>query len=323
MKIIIHARGNSQIGIGNLSRSYELLSYLSKNHDVIGVFECDKNVYKKYENKNVLRSDNLINSVKLIKNFENSIYICDLIDPNKELSDNLKKNGVKKIIHFNGIEYGFEPDIIFIMNGFDYIFETKDIEVYKGFEYYIVGEEVVKNRKKNLTPIKKLENILICFGGADPAYYTEYFAEIINDKKYNYTIILGPAMSDERKIYIKSIKKENIRYIDNPLNIIELLLSSDLLVTLGGMITYEAMCLGIPASAVRWNNLEYVVKSFGEKNMIIDLENINDAYQNILNLEIDELNNTCKNAFNIVDGSALKNIKNILETILNKREYND
>ena len=183
MKIIIHARGNSQIGIGNLSRSYELLSYLSKNHDVIGVFECDKNVYKKYENKNVLRSDNLINSVKLIKNFENSIYICDLIDPNKELSDNLKKNGVKKIIHFNGIEYGFEPDIIFIMNGFDYIFETKDIEVYKGFEYYIVGEEVVKNRKKNLTPIKKLENILICFGGADPAYYTEYFAEIINDKK--------------------------------------------------------------------------------------------------------------------------------------------
>ncbi len=41
--------------------------------------------------------------------------------------------------------------------------------------------------------------------------------------------------------------------------------------------------------------------------MIIDLENINDAYQHILNLEIDELNNTCKNAFNIVDGSALKN----------------
>ncbi len=315
MKVIIHARGNSQIGIGNLSRSYELISYLSKYHDVIGIFECDKNLYKKYETNNIFHSDDLTSSLKLIKNYKNSIYICDLINADKKLSNYLKKIGIKKIIHFNGIEYGFEPDIIFIMNEFDYIFETNSIEVYRGFEYYIVGETVVKSRKREFTPLNTIKNILICFGGADPAFYTEYFAEVINDKKYNYTVILGPAMATDRKIYIKSIHKENIKYIDNPSNIKELLLSSDLLITLGGMITYEAMCLGVPASAVRWNQLEYVVKSFGEKNMISDLGNIENAYQNMLNLEINNINKIGQNAFTIIDGSALKNIEKVINKI--------
>lgn len=319
MKIIIHARGNSQIGIGNLSRSYELISYLSKYYDVIGIFECDKNLFKRYDTSNILHSNNLNNSLKLIKKCQYDIYICDLIDANKELSDTLKENGIKKIIHFNGLEYGFEPDIIFIMNNFDYTFETNNIDVYKGFKYYIIGNELVNNRKNNFMPIQKIQNILICFGGADPAFYTEYFTEVINDNRYNYTIVLGPAMSTDRKNYIKSIKKKNIKYIENPLNMIEHLLSNDLLVTLGGMITYEAMCLGIPASAVRWNNLEYVVKSFGEKSMISDLGNIENAYQNILNLEINKVNKISKNAFSIIDGSALKNIHIVIDEILENK----
>lgn len=316
MKIIVHARGNSQIGIGNLSRCYELISYLSKYHDVLGIFECNENIYKRYISSNILRSENLTTSVELIKNYQCVIYISDLIDPDKKLSDLLKNYGIKKIIHFNGLEYGFEPDILFIMNGFDYVFETYNSEVYKGFEYYIVGNDLVKYRKKKFTPIKYLKNILICFGGADPAFYTEHFAEIINDKKYNYTIILGPAMDTNRKNYIKKIKKDNIKYLDSPTNMVELLLMNDLLITLGGMITYEAMCLGVPASAVRWNYLEYVVKSFGEKRMISDLGNIEKAYENILNLEINEINKICENAFKIVNGSALKNIEKIITKTL-------
>ena len=96
---------------------------------------------------------------------------------------------------------------------------------------------------------------------------------------------------------------------------IELLLNSDLLITLGGMTTYEAMCLGVPASAVRWNYLEYIVKSFGEKNMITDLGNIDEAYENLLNIDIDKVNSICKNAYDIIDGSALKNIKKIIDSI--------
>ena len=314
--IIVHAKGNEEIGIGNLSRCFELIIYLSKRNEVIGIFECDEKLFERYKISNIIKSNSLAFSLKIIEKYKSVIYICDLIDANKQLSLELRKLSIKKILFFNDIKYGFEPNILFLTDGFDYPFQAKGVDVYRGFEYYIVGQNIIKNRKKNFKPITSLKNILICFGGADPAFYTEYFVKIINDNKNNYTIILGPAMNDNRKKYIKSIKKDNITYVDSPKNMVELLLSSDLLITLGGMITYEAMCLGIPACAVRWKYLEYIVKSFGEKQMVNDLGDINDAYQNMLDLNIQDLNKISENAYNIIDGSALRNIEKVIENNL-------
>ncbi len=313
--IIVHAKGNSQLGIGNLSRSYELIKYLSITKDVIGIFECDKNIFKRYSVNNIYRVDNLNKALELIKRYKSFIYISDLVSPQKELSFFLRENGAKQILHFNEINSGFEPDILFVTDSFDYEFFDNRFKIYRGFEYYIIGKEVIENRKKTLNHIKSIKNILICFGGADPAFFTEYFAKNINDSKYNYKIVLGPAMPKNRKENILTIKKENIEYIDSPKNMIKLLLNSDLLITLGGMTTYEAMCLGVPASAVRWNYLEYIVKSFGEKNMITDLGNIDEAYQNLLNLDLEKVNIICQNAYDIIDGSALKNIKKVINSI--------
>jgi spore coat polysaccharide biosynthesis predicted glycosyltransferase SpsG len=313
--IIVHAKGNSQLGIGNLSRSYELIRYLSVTKDIIGIFECDENIFKRYDVNNIYRVENLNESLELIAKYNSFIYISDLVSPQKELSSFLRENGVKKILHFNEVTSGFEPDILFVTDGFDYEFLDTRFKIYRGFEYYIVGSEILKYREKVFKSKGSIKNILICFGGADPAFFTEYFVEKIDDSKYNYKIVLGPAMPKNRKENILTIKKENIEYIDSPKNMIELLLNSDLLITLGGMTTYEAMCLGVPASAVRWNYLEYIVKSFGEKNMITDLGNIDEAYENLLNLNLDNVNKVCKNAYDIIDGSALKNIKKIIDSI--------
>lgn len=313
--IIVHAKGNSQLGIGNLSRSYELINYLSLQKDVVGVFECEDDIFERYKEKNIFRTNNLEESLKLIVKHKPSIYISDLVSPKKELSSLLRENEVKKILHFNEVTSGFEPDILFVTDGFDYEFSDTRFKIYRGFEYYIVGSEILKYREKVFKSKGSIKNILICFGGADPSLFTEYFVEKIDDNKFNYKIVLGPAMSQDRKRAILNIKKKNIEYIDSPKNMIELLLNSDLLVTLGGMTTYEAMCLGVPASAVRWNYLEYIVKGFGEKNMITDLGNIDEAYQNLLNLNLDKVNEVCKNAYDIIDGSALENIKKMIDSI--------
>jgi spore coat polysaccharide biosynthesis predicted glycosyltransferase SpsG len=313
--IIIHARGNDKIGIGNIVRCYELIKYLSIKHQVIGIFECNKELFLRYEQENIFRTNEITESINLIKKYKPNTYICDLVDPDKNLSDNLKEIGVKNILHFNGLEYGFEPDILFVTDSFDYEVFSNTYKIYRGFQYYIVGTQILKSRKKHFSTIENIKNILVCFGGADPAYFTEYFAEIIDDSIYNYTIVLGPAMSNERKEYIKSIKKINISYIDSPTNMVELLLNSDMLITLGGMTTYEAMCLGIPASAIRWSYLEYNVKSFGEKSMITDLGYIEEAYSNLLNLDITNVNRICKNAYDIIDGNSLKNIELIIDSL--------
>lgn len=313
--IVVHARGNDKIGIGNIVRCYELINYLSIKHEVIGIFECTEELFVRYKQKNIFRTDELEESIQLIREYKAIYYVCDLVDPNKDLSDTLRKIGIKKIFYFNGVEFGFEPDVLFVTDGFDYEVSSKNYQIYRGFEYYIVGKQVLDNRKKHLIPIKHIKNILICFGGADPAYFTEYFAKTIDDSIYTYTIVLGPAMLRERKELIQAIKKSNIQYIDSPSNMVELLLNSDMLVTLGGMTTYEAMCLGVPASAIRWSYLEYNVKSFGEKQMITDLGYIEEAYKNLLNLNINKVNSICQNAYNIIDGNSLKNIEEVIDSL--------
>ena len=49
--------------------------------------------------------------------------------------------------------------------------------------------------------------------------------------------------------------------------------------------------------------------------MINDLGDIEDAYDKLLNLDIKEVNNICKNAFNIIDGKALQNIESVINSI--------
>ncbi|MCR4942423.1 MAG: hypothetical protein K5978_06515 [Campylobacter sp.] len=315
--ITIHARGNEKIGIGNLARCYELVKFLStKGYEVVGIFECDEKLFARFENEKIFRSSEFSNSLNLIKKLKTQIYICDLLDADANLSDTLRDIGVKKIVHFNGLEKGFRPDVLVVMDDFEYELKFKDLKIYRGFKYYIIANDIVKNRPANAKQIKNIKNVLISFGGSDPAYFSEYFAKTISDDKYRYTLILGPAMSLERKEFIKSIKKPNLAYIDSPSNLINLLLECDLFVTLGGMSTYEAMCLGIPASGVRWSYLGYCVEQFGKKAMINDLGNIDKAYENLLNLNIENVNKICQNAFDIIDGKSLQNIEKIIRNLI-------
>lgn len=310
MKIAIHAKGNESIGIGNLSRMYELINYLKD--DVIGIFECDEKLFLRYKQENIFRFDDLKSCIKFLKDQQISLYICDLVDANKNLSDEIKKIGIKKIIHFNSLEFGFEPDILFVCDGFDYECNFSHVKVYRGFEYYIIAQNIINARKK-FKPKKQIKNVLFSFGGADPAFYTEHFVKTINDDKFNYQIVLGPAMDKNRKEKLQSTKKQNITFINSPKNLLSLLLKCDLFITLGGMSTYEAMYLGVPVCGVRWEYLAYIVKSFGEKNMINDLQNIQNAYENLLKLDINTINKNAKNAYEIISSHALKNIAKIIK----------
>ena len=317
--LLIHTRGDSKIGMGNLARCFELIKFLSNRYEVIGVFECDKVLFSRFNHKNIVRSDSLENSLSVIEHKKPQIYVCDLLDADKALSDMLKSYGIKSIVHFNGLEFGFEPDILVVMDGFDYEILNVKCKIYRGFEYYILSQDILKNRPLKPKRIKNIGNILISFGGADPAYYTEHFTNIISDEKYKYTVALGPVMSLERKRNIMQVKKPNVTYIDSPLNLIEPLLQSDMLVTLGGMSSYEAMCLGVPVSGVRWSYLAYAVKNFGAKGMMSDLGDIDSAYENLLNLNPDEVDQICKKAYGIIDGHSLQNIEKILITQRGKR----
>ena len=306
--ILLNARGNEKIGIGNLARCYELVKFLAPNRDVKAIFECDEKLFSRFS-QNAIRSENLEHSKELIYRLKPQIYINDLLDADKNLSDIARKAGARKIVSFNTLEYGFEPD---------YPAASGNFEIFRSVGYYLVGSDVVKRRAK-FTPKAQLKNILLSLGGADPAMFSEYFTNVIANDGRLYTLVLGPAMSDERKARIKSVQKPNLSFIDSPANLIDLILNHDTLVTLGGMSAYEAMTLGTPVCGVEWSYLAYVVRSFAKLKMINNLGDINNAYKNLLNLNLASVNEICENAYLKISGDALAKIAKILDGFENER----
>lgn len=319
--ILIHARGNGKIGIGNLSRCFELINFLAQKYEVIGIFECNADIFLRYTQNNIFRCDDFSTSLKLIAKFRPQIYICDLLDADAKFGTFLRNIGVKTIIDFN-ICKDFNADILIIMDDFFHTISQK-CKIYKGFKYYIVPQNVVKNRNLKFSPKKQLKNILISFGGADPAFFSEFFTQKIaknySNLEQNFTLILGPAMNTARKNALANIKVPNLQFINSPKNLITLMQNADIFVTLGGMSAYEAMCLGLPVCAPRWSYLGFYVENFGKKNMICDLGNIENSFENLLNLDLNSVNLIAKNAFKIIGGSALSNIEKIISRIKNDK----
>ncbi len=318
--IIVHAKGDSSIGIGNLSRCYELVNKLSPTTQIRGIFECEKELFQRYNHHNIVRSESYNHSIELLLHQNISLYICDLLTPNKQLSNLLHHSIGTKILHFNGIENGFEPDHLLVTHGFKYDVVNPFGEIHKGFEYYIVPQKCRISRPSFFKKKSKIKNILICFGGADPALYSDFFANIINDPIYVYTLVLGPAMPPNRKNKIKQVYKEQLTIIDSPSDMVSLIKNHDFLVTLGGMMTYEAMTLGTPVGIIRWSYLSFFAKSFNNMRMAYDLGELVDAYDNLRCLDVPTVNLFAQNAFQIIDGKALDHLVNLIESITGQHE---
>lgn len=310
--IAVHARGDSIIGIGNLARSYELVKYLAVRTRVVGLFECEEKLRSRYESKNVRFFDTTEAVLGALRQYKEPLYISDLVNPPQSLSTQIRRCGVRCIIHFNEIDRGFEPDVLIVTNDFSFPQQPKNFKVIGGFDFYIVGEEVRKNRLGQPKQPLSLQNILVCFGGADPGSCTEKFVEAIKPDSKRYTVIVGPAMSSVRKKSLYEHSSDNLRFIDSPASLHRLILEHDCLVTLGGMTTYEAMCLGVPVCAVQWEYLADNVKRFSDLGMVSDLGHSETAYSALQSLSVDEVNRRCWNAFSKIDGRALENVASAL-----------
>lgn len=330
--LVIHAKGNEKIGIGNLARCFELASYLNNFINCKALFECEEELFSRFKAPFCIHSDSKEKSLEILEDLSKlgmKYYLSDLLDADSLLSNYLKNIGVKLIFQLGEIPNDFKADILIVGNSFDYEIKipnnSPNLKIYKDFKYYIISQEIASKRPLNFTPTKEIKNILLSFGGSDPAKFSEYFSEILdeNDGK-SYSLILGPAMSEKRKNLIKKTKKSNLKFLDSPSGLSEILPKFDLLVTLGGMTTYEAMTLGVLASAIEWEYLAFCVKGFESKNLITNLGDIKNAYKNLLNLDINLANKRAQNAFNTIDGKALKYIKNvILEEIQNNQKLAD
>lgn len=332
--ILVHAAGNENIGLGNLTRGFEIAKYISRNvsEELVVIFECSSDIAKQYvvENTKIYISDSREDSREIIKKLcigistKTNIVISDLVDMSYEDNVFYKQNGFNKLVQLNDSNVrNVIPDIYINSDAFHRKFQlSTKIKVTSGSKYVIIKESLKSKRRREFVPINKIVNVLICFGGSDPAGYTENcIYEILNNDRYDqykFNVVLGMGFGKNRIENILNNNKENINYIINERNMGDRILDNDVVITLGGLTTYEALFLGKPVMAMGWNYMKYYVDNLAKSRLIYNLgsskENFKYLYNSFSN--IDELNKLALNGFKTINGEGTKNI---VEFILKNR----
>ena len=134
--------------------------------------------------------------------------------------------------------------------------------------------ELAKKRRDN---IKKINNVLICFGGTDPKGLTLRAIEALLkcNKGYQFDIVITSNNKNIDQITHFSHNYEQISlYIDHN-NIAELMYQADIAIGAAGGMTWERACLGLPTLTVQIaDNQQYIINTLANDNIIHTIDHL-------------------------------------------------
>lgn len=135
------------------------------------------------------------------------------------------------------------------------------IAYYEGPEYAIIRDDFLAARARRGIQSAKtsVQNILIAFGGADPAGNSQRAVDMIIQwpGEFVVNIIIGPLFASATgPITDCLIDRCSIKTHTSPANMDKLLEDADLVFCGGGGTLLEAMCVGIPAIVIAQNEAE-------------------------------------------------------------------
>ena len=299
---------------------------LKKNHyELIIIFECDKKISdfvnkEKLEIINFTERKKTINFLKKLKLIdEKNIYISDILDADAIFENLIRRIGFFPIIHLNdsGLN-NFKPDVLIDGDIFFKKWNLKDVQILQSPKYHIVKNDIVKNRPQNSWNKSCAQNILVCFGGTDPARYTEMLINELKNEKcnLNFNIILGPGFSEKRIEKIMRNHIDNVVFYKNVNDIYKFILNSDIVLSLGGGIAYESMCLGIPTAAIPWGNMRFYVENMDDMGVLKKISKCNIIEElRKLSCDIHQMKKIAFNGWKLVDGKASKRIVDYIKSI--------
>jgi UDP-2,4-diacetamido-2,4,6-trideoxy-beta-L-altropyranose hydrolase len=197
---------------------------------------------------------NEINEEKRVSECKNIVkniskLIIDLPFHNELYSKTLKNNCKIIIIDDVGNKKIYSEILVngSIVSDFQkYSINKKITKYFSGSNYIILRSQFIKIRKE-IKLKKKVQKILLIFGGSDDENITTKILPYFFNKKYDVSVVLGPSYNFQQELKNKILKKEFIKIIKNEENIAKLFAKHDLVISSSGITAYELSCLGIPS----------------------------------------------------------------------------
>ena len=184
-----------------------------------------------------------------------------------------------------------------------------------GPKYWILRQEFFEYKRRNKVTPKKINHVLLAFGGSDPTNLTckvlETFFEM--DGAYHIDVVLGSQFSFYNEVTrildTHGNKKINVSLHRNVKNIAELMYNADLAITAAGMTMFEALCVGtsviiIPQDQLQRDTYTGVVR-------ILEIDDLCHLERMIVNADFSHSSDS-----NIVDMDIGRGLQELVAAIL-------
>lgn len=270
MNITLWTAADSTIGIGHLRRTEALADALRAQGVTLRVlFQGEARLAR------LLESDS--QCVQRVANVEQALQACaaapglvvsDLPGLGEEQSQRLREAGCGPLVHLtdaDGLRYAADV----FLDG-DALDKPHIGQRMGGAKYNILRAAVLAHRPARAWTARKVRRVLVCLGGADPGHCTEHLL-VGWRSPARLTLVAGPAVPLSRQRVWRRYLRRSDRLVYAPDDLPSLLLKHDLIVTLGGITSYEAMSLGRPVAAVAWKHMLPYVRGLAAAGLIHDL----------------------------------------------------
>lgn len=326
--VVLHAAGNSQIGVGHLSRTATLASALLKTQNwrrVVVLWEASSDLAAYFAPKgceviSVCDRQAALNlRTQLTATKDNWTLITDLLNLQPQDVLTARTQGFQLLCHIN--DSGSGRSLVDLLVDEDAFKTLADLPVdfqgtgLVGNAYRIIQASMVQNRPESAWSGNRVHRILVSLGGADPANLTvQLLADLCPQlpPSVYVTAIIGPAFASTHTQMLQKLAQhhDNLQVLESPQPLAAILLKQDLIITLGGLTTYEALCLGKPCAAIGWSYMSKYVEALSQMRLLINLGDIEQAPANLLNRlqHLDQLTNLAQLGWQRIDGQGAARI---------------
>ena len=258
-KILIRLEGTKQIGMGHIYRGIQLANMLFEHTVYFAISEKSDIAIEKIKQTGykyfIIENNDEVK--KIVRNEKIDIVVNDILNTDKKYVQGLKKTGCR-VVNLEDLGEGIRYADVVIN---DLYVKQNDLpNCYWGQKYYCIKDEFLTEQPKPYS--EKVNEVLVLFGGTDPANITEK-AILAIDKlsedfsEIHYTFIVGAGNKNYKKIInMVNDKKLNASVLKDVEVISEYMAKADLAFSSQGRTMFELAYMNIPTVIIAQSERE-------------------------------------------------------------------
>ncbi|HKE15143.1 MAG TPA: hypothetical protein VKB80_09780 [Kofleriaceae bacterium] len=331
-RVVLHAAGGPDIGVGHLRRTGTLadaLAGLDPSLELVLLWEASGALAGTMRGGRRTaslelagsRSEGLCMRDQLVAEDGRTALMSDILRPESGYFAGAREAGYAIVAHLNDSGATRASADLLV----DEDPASSPPEGFRGrflssTRFRMIAAELVALRGPTPWRADAAARVTVALGGADPRGLSERLltALVALPRRFETAVQIGPAFAAPHVAGLERIARGAERVSLSPPTAFTgpLLAASDLVVTLGGITAYEAMCLGRPGAAVRDGGMAPYVGKLAMEGLLVDLGEPESAAAALVELAEDgpRLAELADRGHRVIDGNGARRVaRSVLE----------